>query len=82
MNKSEKGDMMSYQVTYQHNDAKGVVIHVFTTKREAEAFAKSHKQGCERLFGGIMETQVIKSKEPPDMGWLHGRLVRLYPMEF
>jgi hypothetical protein len=74
---------MSYRVDYQDPNGKwGTVIHRFTTKREAEAFAKSHMAGCNRLGIRMTATKVVKDSDPPDMGWLHGRLVHLYPMNF
>lgn len=74
---------MSYRVDYKTADGKGgTVIHRFTTKREAEAFAKHHMESCNRLGYHMTEVTVVKDKDPPDMGWLHGRLVNLYPMNF
>ena len=77
---------MSYRVDYVLADnKKGTVIHRFTTKREAAAFAKWHMKACNhalREAPKMTRVSVCHDKNPPDMGWLHGRLVHLYPMEF
>lgn len=76
---------MSYRVDYETADGgRGTVIHRFTTKREATAFAKFHMDGCNRYRSGAAMTKVTvaKDRDPADKGWLHGRLVSIYPMNF
>lgn len=83
---------MNYAIDIFRNGVWSSNICVFTTRREATAYGKFHMQSCNAYFreradlygpnAQIEKIRVVQTNEPADKGWLHGRLVNLYPMSF
>ena len=76
---------MSYGIDYLDiNNQWCSNIHCFITKKEAKKYGVSHMESCNKTLGKrqIKEIKVVYRREVAEKGWIHGRLVSLYPMAF